>query len=138
MARTTAAPSGTPTRPTRTPIGSRNILSVKGKDPDFEYRFVNDTGDRIAQFQEAGYELVDAATHRVGDSNINKTTPEGSKAQLSVGKGDKAFLMRIPKEYYEEDQRAKQAEVNRLEQSIKQNPGGDYGKISVTTGTPST
>jgi hypothetical protein len=134
MARTTAAPSGTPTRPTRTPIGTRNVLSVKGKDDAFVYRVVNDTGDRIAQFQEAGYDFADAATHQVGDKRVGVASPEGSKAQISVGKGDKAFLMRIPKEYYEEDQLAKQVEVDRLEQSIKQSSGGDYGKVSITRG----
>ena len=136
MARTTA-PSGTPERPKRTPIGTRQILSVTGKDDDFHYRIVNDTGDRIAQFTEAGYELVDAASHRIGDKRVNAASPEGSKAQVSVGKGDKAFLMRIPKEWYKEDQTLKQEEVNRQEQAIKQNPGGDYGKLSITVGNPS-
>ena len=80
--------------------------------------------------------MVDAATVRVGDNRIHSASPEGSKAQISVGKGDKAFLMRIPKEYYIEDQLAKQQEVNRLEQSIKQSSGGDYGQVSVTVGKP--
>jgi hypothetical protein len=41
----------------RTPInGTRNVLNVKGKDPDSEYRVVNDIGDRIQEFQEMGYE----------------------------------------------------------------------------------
>jgi hypothetical protein len=33
--------------------------------------------------------------------------------------GTKAFVMRIPKEWYEEDQKAKQSQVDELEQSIK-------------------
>ena len=135
MART-SAPSGTPERPSRTPIGSRNVLTVSGKDENFVYRVVNDVGDRIAMFQEAGYELVDASTHRVGDKRINSATPEGSKAQVSVGKGEKAFVMRIRKDWYDEDQKAKQVDVDRLEQSIKSNSGGDYGKVSITVGTP--
>ena len=46
-------------RPRRTSInGVRNVLSVTGTEPGFVYRFVNDTGDRVAQFQEAGYEIV--------------------------------------------------------------------------------
>ena len=57
MART-AAPSGTVERPKRTPIGSRNVLTVSGKDPDFVYRIVNDVGDRIAMFQEADRKSV--------------------------------------------------------------------------------
>lgn len=138
MART-SAPSGTTSgRPTRTPVNGRNILSVKGKEDGFMYRFVNDTGDRIAAFQDAGYELVDASTVRVGDKRVNATTAEGTKAQVSVGKGDKAFLMRIKQEWFDEDQITKQTEVNRLEESIKQNvsKAGDYGSVSITHGTP--
>ena len=133
-----AAPSGTNTRAKRTPVGQRNVLTVAGKEPDFSYRIVNDTGDRIAQFLEAGYEFVDAATHRVGDKRVNSASPEGSKAQVSVGKGDKAFVMRIKNEWYEEDQKAKQKEIDRLEQSIKQTASGtgDYGSVSISVGTP--
>ena len=100
-------------------------------------RIVNDTGDRIQQFLDAGYELVDANSVRVGDKRVNQSTPEGTKAQVSVGGGQKAFVMRIPKEYYEEDQAAKQAEVNRLEESIKKqvsSGNADYGKVMISQG----
>ena len=53
-------------RTTRSPVNQRNILSVKGKDPGYVYRIVNDTGDRIQMFEEAGYELVDASAVTVG------------------------------------------------------------------------
>lgn len=112
--------SETQVRPKRTPINKRDILSVKGKEPGYIYRIVNDTGDRIATFEEAGYELVDASSVSIGDKRINKASPEGSKAQVSVGRGQKAFLMRIKEEWYKEDQAAKQTEVNRLEQTMKQ------------------
>lgn len=107
-------------RPKRTPISKRNILSVEGKDPNYHYRIVNDTGDRIQAFKDAGYETVPASDVRIGDKRINSATPEGSLAQVSVGGGQKALLMRIPKEWYEEDQAAKQTEINRLEQSTLQ------------------
>lgn len=107
-------------RPKRTPISKRNILSVEGKDPNYHYRIVNDTGDRIQAFKDAGYETVLASDVRIGDKRINSATPEGSVAQVSVGGGQKALLMRIPKEWYEEDQATKQTEINRLEQSTLQ------------------
>lgn len=121
------APSG---RKSRTPVGKRNVLTVLGKDPNYEYRIVNDTGDRIAAFEDAGYVLEEAKAVRVGDKRVNNATPEGSKAQVSVGKGDKAFVMKIPKELYKEDQDAKLREVRRLEETIKQG-SGDYGKITI-------
>lgn len=108
-------------RPQRTPINGRNVLTVTGKDPNYVYRIVNDVGDRISQFKEAGYELVEADSVKLGDRRVNNASAEGSKAQVSVDReGTKAFVMRIPKEWYEEDQRAKQERVNDLEQSIQQ------------------
>ena len=106
-------------RTKRTPIAQRNILSVEGRDPDFSYRIVNDTGDRIQAFKDAGYEMVLAKDVRVGDKRVNSATPEGSNAQVSVGAGQKAFVMRIPKEWYEEDQKAKQTKIDTLEQTMK-------------------
>jgi hypothetical protein len=117
-------------RISRTPVGQRNILTVSGKDPDYEYRIVNDTGDRIAQFQDAGYELVEASSVRVGDKRVNSPTPEGTKAQVAVGKGDKAFVMRIHKDFYKEDQEAKLQRVRQLEETIKTPSGGDYGSVT--------
>lgn len=119
-------------RPRRTPIGARNVLKVTGKDPDFEYRIVNDEGDRVEQFRAAGYETVSAATHQIGDRRINAPTTEGSIATASVGGGTKAVLMRIPKEWYEEDQKAKQDAINELEAATREDAlKGTYGKFDI-------
>ena len=107
-------------RPKRTPINGRNVLTVTGKDPAYVYRIVNDVGDRISTFKEAGYELVESTDVKVGDRRLDSASAEGSKAQVSVDNvGTKAFVMRIPKDWYAEDQAAKQAHVNELEQTIK-------------------
>lgn len=119
-------------RVSRTPIGTRNVLTVKGKDPDYEYRIVNDQGDRIEQFKEAGYEVVNASDVRIGDKRVNAATPEGSAAQVSVGGGDKAVLMRIRKDWYKEDQAAKQQIVDQSEADMKQRAhDGTYGTFEV-------
>lgn len=125
------SPSG---RVKRTPVGSRNILSVSNKDPNFVYRVVNDTGDRIAAFEDAGYVVVEASEVRVGDKRVDKAAPEGSKAQVAVGKGDKAFVMKIPKEFYDEDQERKMQQIRLLEKSIK--PSGEYhgNKLEISQG----
>lgn len=107
-------------RPKRTPINGRNVLTVTGKDPNYVYRIVNDVGGRVDMFKEAGYELVLDKDVTVGDRRINSASAEGSNAQAAVDKsGTKAFVMRIPKEWYEEDQKAKQQHVHELEQTIK-------------------
>jgi len=122
-------------RPARVPIGQRNVLTVIGKDPDYEYRIVNDEGDRIASFQDAGYEIEKASAVRVGDSRVDNTSPDGSLAQISVGRktGQKAYLMKIKKDWYKEDQDAKLAHLRRLEDTMKQRPSGEgnYGSIKI-------
>ena len=80
---------------------------------------------------------VDAgADVRVGDKRVNNASPEGTKAQVSVGKGEKAFVMRM-KEFHEEDQAAKAAEIDRLEQTMKQKASGnaDYGSLQISRGS---
>ncbi len=130
------APSG---RVKRQPIGVRNRLSVQGKDPNYVYRFVNDIGDRIQQFEAAGYERVTKLDHKIGDNRVDVASADGSDAQLSVGynpRGDiqKAFLMRIKKEWYEEDQAAKLANNKEIESATKkpQIDGGTYGDLKIS------
>ncbi len=122
------SPSG---RVTRVPIASRNVLTVKGKDPEFEYRIVNDAADRIQTFQEAGYEIVQASEVVIGDKRVNNATPEGTLAQISVGKGDKAYLMRQRKDFYAEDQAAKLARIDQLERTMKQDATSAGGKFEI-------
>jgi hypothetical protein len=118
----------------RTPLGQRNVLSVSGKEPGYEYRFVNDTSDRVAQFQEAGWELVPQAGVRIGDKRVGTPTAEGSQAQASVGGGDKAYLMRIRSDWFQEDQARKQEYVNATEAATKQEAlDGTYGKLDLNS-----
>ena len=120
-------------RVTRTPVSQRNVLTVKGKDPNYVYRVVNDVDDRVAQFLEGGYELVENETHDVGDKRVSQGTSIGSKKIFSVGQGVKGHLMRIRKEWYEEDQNRKQQFVDKQEASIKEKAlDGNYGKLEIT------
>ena len=121
-------PSG---RKSRTPVGKRNILSVKGKEAGYEYRIVNDEFDRVDTFKEAGWEVVSNSDVQVGDKRVGQTTTPGSAAQVSVGGGQKGIVMRIKKDWYDEDQAAKRAEVHELEASTGKDArnGADYGDI---------
>ncbi|MFZ2190101.1 MAG: hypothetical protein WAV48_04935 [Candidatus Magasanikiibacteriota bacterium] len=117
----------------RTPIGTRNVLTVAGKDANYVYRIINDSGDRVQEFMEAGYELVKDDSVKVGDKKVNKTSSEGSVSQVSVGQGQKAFVVRIKKEWYDEDQAQKQLRVDELENSTKAKAlDGTYGKLEIT------
>ncbi len=121
-------------KPRRTNISStRNVLTVEGKDPDFEYRIVNDAGDRVAQFEERGYEVVTDNNIKVGDRRIANPTKEGSPVQISVGGGSKAYLMRIKKEWAAEDRAARDRMVDETEKAMLRDTkeSADYGKITV-------
>jgi hypothetical protein len=125
------SPSG---RVRRAPVGVRNILTVGGKDPNYEYRIVNDEGDRVEQFKTAGYDIVSANEVTVGDRRINKPSAEGTVAQVHVGNGMKAVVMRIKKEWYDEDQLAKRARDESVVDATKQQAReGTYGDIKTTT-----
>lgn len=117
----------------RTPInGARNVLTAGNKEPGFHYRFVNDTGDRVSDMQERGYEVVTDKTIQIGDRRVATPTAEGSPRVASVGGGTKAVLMRIKDEWFKEDQEAKQADIDEMEQSIKQTGlDGGYGKVDI-------
>ena len=112
--------------------GTRGILTVKNKDPNFVYRIVNDIDDRVLQLTERGYEIVTTDTP-IGDKRVGTPTKEGSPVQINVGGGKKAYLMRIKKEWYDEDQAAKHADVDASEKAIQSGDGGDYGSIKVET-----
>lgn len=125
---TPKSPSG---RVKRTPLGQRNRLTVKDKDPNYFYRIVNTTDgqgtDRVNEFLEAGYEVVD---NKVGDKRVDTSAGLGKNPEFSVGQGVKAVVMRIPREYYEEDQAAKLAHVKAQEDTMRQDAKADYGTIT--------
>jgi hypothetical protein len=117
----------------RNPVEGRNRLAVKGKDPNYEYRIVNDIDDRVNEYLDLGWEFETGEEVRVGDSRIDDIGKFGKVRQLSVGGGTKAVLMRIRKDWYDEDQLAKQEHVDKTEAAMRPNPNdGTYGKVDVT------
>lgn len=81
-------------RTRRTPInGTRNRLNVRGKEPGYVYRIVNDIDDRIQSLKEMGYEIVTDKDVTVGDKRIANPTQEGSPVKVSVGQGVQAYVM---------------------------------------------
>jgi hypothetical protein len=116
----------------RTPVGRRNVLTVNGKDPNYVYRIVNDTGDRVQAFLDAGYVFEGAKAVSVGDKRVGQVAPEGANAQVSVGQGVKAFVMKQRKEWYDEDQIAKAEQIKAVEDATKQKAlDGTYGTYGI-------
>ena len=120
------------TRPQRTPLANRSVLSVKGKEPGYEYRIVNDVGDRVEMFKSMGYEVVADDSVQIGERRIANPSREGSPVQVSVGGGTKAFLMRQKAEWYKEDQATKEAQLKDEEQAMRtEAQSGMYGKLKI-------
>lgn len=120
-------------RPQRTPLANRSVLGIKGKEPGYVYRIVNDTGDRVASFQEQGYEIVTDSSITIGDRRVGRASQDGSPVQVAVGGGIDGFLMRIKEEYYQEDQAYKEQKLAELEQSMKKDAtdNADYGSLKI-------
>lgn len=107
-----------PTRKERIPVnGARDILTVKDKDPNYEYRWVIDVPGRLDKFKQAGYEVV-TADLEIGQKAVDSNEKLGSAIITSRG-GATLVLMRIPKEWYDEDQKAKQDKVDALEETLQ-------------------
>ena len=122
-------------RPKRTPVeGYRNRLGVRGKDPAFEYRIVNDIDDRVERFKEAGWEPVTDDNVSIGDRRVGLPTEAGTVKTVSVGGGTTGVLMRIKKEWFDEDQKAKAKRVDALENTTRQEArnSSDYGSLDIS------
>jgi hypothetical protein len=113
-------------------------------DPDFQYRWINDNGQRLeALTVDDDYDLVRDPSKELKDDNTN----EGALVSKVVGTTEnnqpiRAYLARKPKRYYDADQKEKQTVLDRQMADIKrgkpseaaQMGGNDYvpqGGISI-------
>ena len=115
-------------RPQRTPVGRRNVLTAEQRK-GYVRRWVNDVDGRIQMFEEAGYEAVTTPT-QVGDEIAGSASQVGSVVRKPVGGGVTAVLMEIPKEFYSEDQAAKEAHLKAKEGGLLEEVQGEgfYGE----------
>ena len=120
MAKTATNSTEASARPTRTPLGQRNRLAIKNKEPGYVYRIVNDDDDRVEQLMEQGYEIAPKErVGAVGDRRVDDPSSLGTSKHFSVGRGTKAVVMRQREEWYKQDQAAKQAYVDETEKGMK-------------------
>ena len=105
-------------RKERVPVGgTRDILTVINKDPNYVYRWVMDLPGRVEKFKLGGYDVV-TDDLEVGQKTVDRESKVGSSVTKLSGT-NVLILMRIPKEWYDEDQGAKQDKVNALEESMQ-------------------
>lgn len=131
-------------RPDRVPVweANRNKMIVKGQDNEnFYYRWVNEKTHRgeekLQAFLQGGYEFC---TREQGLSidgpGVDKSDGTDSRISRGVGNGLSAYLMRIPKELWVQDQRRKEETLNKpLEDEMKRKlkEASDYGRADFGT-----
>lgn len=126
-------------RPKRVPInGGRDILTVKGIPENLHACWVNDYN--VERYKDAGYSFW-TGNATVGDTKVdNASSLTDSVVSKAVGNNVTAYVMVIPKELYDEDQKAMAQEVKEKEAILfrQQKQGeGRYGDIKVQTGNDS-
>lgn len=126
----------------RIPVGGRrDKLTVQGLDPAYSYRWVLDkdeNGQRIFEFIEGGWDFVSADGLRVGQNYVYNSENVGSIVRRPGGNGEWLYLMRIPKEYYEADQKVKEMDLKETEKQMArerniEDDDGQYGGGKVTS-----
>lgn len=91
------------------------------KDPDYHYAFVNDEANRIERKESRDWEKVEKAG---GGHDVRLVGTKKEGGPLS------AYLMRIRKEFHEDDYRQKQKDIDLVEDAIKrgEDNNGEVGK----------
>ena len=124
------------TKKSRIPVSAaRDILTVHGQDPNYVYRWVLDDPKRpgrLQRFKDGGYEIV-TDTNEIGQSTVDRGKKLGSAITRPDG-GSTLVLMRILKEWYDEDQDLKAEKLDDLEATMiseAQSDEGRYGTLKV-------
>lgn len=111
--------------------GKLNVQGIE-EDRDYYYHVVNDKSNRVYQLQQRGYEIVEQDGKIVmGDCNPSET---GSAITTTCDDkdGTKAVLMRIRREWKDEDDAFRQRQVAESEKALFRTlDEGQYGEVKV-------
>jgi hypothetical protein len=110
----------------RKPFGvPRSKLSVEKQDPAFHYRWILDAPGRIQEAIEGDYSFVEPSEVGREPNGENKefvrgdTNPDGS--------AQRQYLMKIPREFYEEDKKEAQSHLDQIDAAIR---GGKLSQVA--------
>lgn len=121
-------------RPKRTPVGARPRLVLYGKDPNFEYRWVNDSPGNVSTYKYNGWQLCTNDEVDTGNFRAEQASEVGSLASAVVdgGSGLKAYVMKISKEEFLEIQEAYEDINRKSEETMRPNENdGEYGGVKI-------
>jgi hypothetical protein len=105
-------------RTERTPLYVQKAVTLRSRDPNYHYRLVNDLPGRIQRFIEAGWELVQGDnTETYSGKGRSESTNAGTLMTRTVNEDPKAkchtaYVMRILKTLFDEDQAAKAKRID--------------------------
>lgn len=130
-------------RPERIPLSEQGgVLTVIGKDPDFEYFWAVDNsenGHNTYKLTLAGWEFSNTENDpgiKIGSDFVYQTQNVGSVYRVPAAKtGGYHFLMRIKKDWYDEDARKAQKKISDKEKGIftAERGEGQYGSSGYYT-----
>lgn len=121
------SPVQNPVRPTRIPMGVPRRKMSTPTITGYQCRWMNDIPGRLDRAVAGGYEFVDRS--EVSDYGLHEVVPgnsdQGSRVSRIVGVHRdeltplRAYLMKIKKAWYDDDQAVKQKRVNETDAAIR-------------------
>jgi len=124
---------GRPKKVERVPFGAHRTKLQVPEIKGYKLRWINDVDGRPDRAVEGGYEYVlqDEVPKRIGQGNLHQDNSDiNGRVSRVVSKGKtapiRAFLMKIPLEWYKEDQIAKEQVNQQVDEALRQGtPGGN-------------
>jgi hypothetical protein len=117
----------------RVPFGAHRTKLQVPEIKGYKLRWINDVDGRPDEAIEGGYEFVlkDEVPRKIGQGNLHQDNSDiNGRVSRVVSKGKtspiRAFLMKIRKDWYEEDQSAKEQVNQQVDEALRQStPGGN-------------
>lgn len=102
---------------------TRDRLALSNQNPNFVYYWVLDSderGSRVSYMSEDGWEMVDSKRDqvKVGGDSVYDSPVSGSIYRAHNRDGRFLYLMRIRREWYEQDQKDKDKVLREQEEQI--------------------
>jgi len=109
-------------RKQRTPVGVMRPKMLAPERPGYKRRWFNATEGRLHQALTGDYTFVEDPSLQIGVPDIDNVNRDlGSRVSRVVDKatGQRAYLMEIKDDYYQDDQETKLADVEKIDHRIK-------------------